>query len=265
MTQRTKATVRSWPSEREVADQLPIECTVDEARWALEAVPFWFHTFALNRAEGLYTPGAARDHGYRLASIPDSFTGLSVLDVGAFDGFYSFLAEHRGAKRVVAVDNEQYRDWVRDRWGIELRGGEGFSTIAGMLDSTVEYARLDAFDVPALDERFDVIFCFGILHRVENPFGLLRTLASCLAPGGRMLIETAGIPDDDGAVEAAIHVARPAEVNARDEFFYWQFSSGSLRNLATYVDATFVTHSTPWVAGQPRIIGHLKGPASRAA
>src|SRR5207247_8245520 len=56
---------------------------------------------------GLYTPGVARDHGYRLASIPDSFDGLSVLDVGAFDGFYGFLAEARGAARVLAVDNDQ--------------------------------------------------------------------------------------------------------------------------------------------------------------
>ena len=34
---------------------------------------------------------------------------MSVLDVGCFDGFYAFLAERRGAERVVAVDNEQYR------------------------------------------------------------------------------------------------------------------------------------------------------------
>jgi predicted RNA methylase len=30
---------------------------------------------------------------------------MSVLDVGCFDGFYAFLAERRGAERVVAVDN----------------------------------------------------------------------------------------------------------------------------------------------------------------
>ena len=51
---------------------------------------------------------------------------MSVLDVGTFDGFYAFLAESRGATRVVAIDNEQYRDWVRARWGAELVGGEGF-------------------------------------------------------------------------------------------------------------------------------------------
>jgi Domain of unknown function (DUF1918) len=52
-----------------------------------DSVPLWFHTFAL--APGIYTPGIARDHGYRLAVLgADRFAGRSVLDVSAFDGFY---------------------------------------------------------------------------------------------------------------------------------------------------------------------------------
>ena len=59
-----------------------------------------------------------RAAGYALV---DRFAGRSVLDVGAFDGFYSFLAEARGARRVVAVDNQQYVDWVRARFGVALQ------------------------------------------------------------------------------------------------------------------------------------------------
>jgi hypothetical protein len=40
-----------------------------------------------------------------------------LLQVGAFDGFYAFLTEHRGTERVVAVDNEQYRLWAASRGG----------------------------------------------------------------------------------------------------------------------------------------------------
>src|SRR5207249_76653 len=47
-------------AERQVADLLPIEADPALARTTVETVPFWFHTFALNRAEGIYTPGAAR-------------------------------------------------------------------------------------------------------------------------------------------------------------------------------------------------------------
>ena len=95
-------------AERAVADLLDIQADPADARAVLDAVPFWFHTFALNRREGMYTPGVARDHRYRIPTLPERFDGLRVLDVGAFDGFYAFLAESRGARRVMAVDNEQY-------------------------------------------------------------------------------------------------------------------------------------------------------------
>ena len=147
------------------------------------ARPAWFHTVALNREHGLYTPGVARDHRSRVPFLPLSFAGERVLDVGTFDGFYALLAEHRGAALVVAVDNEQYVAWVRARWGIELQGGEGFATIADLLGSRVQYRRGDALALDGPAERFDVVLCFGIMHRVENPLGLLRRLAALLAPG----------------------------------------------------------------------------------
>jgi predicted nicotinamide N-methyase len=110
-------------AERTVADLLPIATTPEEAVRLRDSVPLWFHTFALGH--GIYTPGLARDHVYRLPVLgAERFAGRSVLDVGAFDGFYSFLAERRGARRVVAVDNEQYVDWVQARFGISLTGGD---------------------------------------------------------------------------------------------------------------------------------------------
>jgi tRNA (mo5U34)-methyltransferase len=119
---------------------------------------------------------------------------MSVLDVGTFDGFYAFLAEHRGADRVVAIDNEQDRLWVASRWGVELVGGEGFRAIHRLLGSAVEYRRMDAFELDRTDERFDLVYCFGILHRVENPLGLLRVLRGRTASAGTVLVETYGLP-----------------------------------------------------------------------
>ena len=159
-------------------------------------MPFWFHTFALNRAGRLYTPGAARDHRYRIPAVPKSFEGLSVLDVGTFDGFYAFLAEARGARRVMAIDNEQYRLWVRARWGIELAAARAFGAIHRLLGRASSTGKSGRLRARRLGERFDFIYCFGILHRVESPFGLLtagsgwRRVAGCLsrptAHGGRM-------------------------------------------------------------------------------
>jgi tRNA (mo5U34)-methyltransferase len=225
----------------------------------LERVPLWFHTFALNADHGLYTPGVARDHRYRVPFLPASFDGLRVLDVGTFDGFYAFLAERRGAERVVAVDSEQYVAWVKARWGIELEGGEGFRAIAELLDSRVEYVRGDALELAHTDERFDVVLCFGILHRVENPLGLLRVLGGLLAPGGRMLVETYGIEGDGKTDGRRIEVQERSEVYPGDDYVYWGFSGGGLSALAGHAGFSSVTmHATPTIDGHPRIIASLE-------
>ena len=244
-------------AERAVADLLPIEADPATARRALERVPLWFHTFALNRDRGLYTPGVARDHRYRVPLLPVSFAGERVLDVGTFDGFYAFLAEHRGAAEVVAVDNEQYVAWVRARWGIELAGGEGFAEIAGLLGSRVQYRRGDAL---ALDygERFDVVLCFGILHRVENPLGLVRRLAGLLAPGGRLLVETYGIASDGRLDAHTIEVQPPGSVYAGDEYVYWGFGAGGLGAIARLAGLTAAgIDGSVVVDGHPRILATL--------
>ena len=242
-------------AERAVADLLPI---AENGRHeghaaALASVPLWFHTFAVGDT---YTPGVARDHRYRVPFLPESFEGRSILDVGAFDGFYSFLAEARGATRVVAVDNEQYVDWVRARWGVELQGGEGFRAIAGLLGSKVEYVRLDAFDLADLGEDFDFVLCFGILHRVENPVGMLRIIAERLAPGGELLLETYGVSDVEGS--AGIEVRRSGDVYARDDFVYWGFTAEALTALAENAGfASVEILDQPVIDEHPRIIARL--------
>ena len=243
-------------AERVVADVLAIGASAVPAECVRDSVPLWFHTFAL--APGIYTPGIARDHGYRLPVMSaDRLAGRSVLDIGAFDGFYSFLAEVRGARRVVAVDNEQYVEWVRARFGVTLPGGAGFRAVAALLASRVEYHRMDALDVRELGERFDVVLCMGILHRVTDPIVLLQTLADVLMPSGEVLLETYGshLPGDTPAIE----VQRPGEVYPRDNYLYWGFPVEGLRRLARIVglgDVQIIDQ--PEIDGHPRIIATLR-------
>ena len=244
-------------AERQVANLLPIEADPADAEAVLDEVPFWFHTFALNDDADLYAPGYARDHRYRIPAMPGSFAGLRVLDVGTFDGFYAFLAEARGARRVVAVDNEQYIEWVRARWGIELAGGEGLRAIHRLLGSKVEYRKLDAFELDTLDERFDFAFCCGILHRVEAPRRLLEVLHRRMAPGGRTLLETHGVFADSRDGDP-IHRYAPGEVYPDDEYVYWGFTEGGLDLLAREAGwAGFELFDAPLIDRHPRIIGTL--------
>jgi tRNA (mo5U34)-methyltransferase len=182
---------------------------------------------------------------------------MSVLDVGCFDGFFAFLAERRGAERVVAVDNEQYRLWVASRWGVELQGGEGFRAVHRLLGSGVEYRRMDAFALDGLDEGFDLVYCFGILHRVENPLGLLRVLRGRTVSGGTVLVETYGVSAEDRN-GPAIRVFEPGEVYARDGFVYWGFGNAGLERLARIAGFSRAgSLINVEVGGHPRIIGRL--------
>ena len=63
----------------------------------------WFHRIDLG--DGVVTPGID-DSPRKLEGlrIPADLTGKTVLDIGAYDGFFSFAAERRGAARVLATD-----------------------------------------------------------------------------------------------------------------------------------------------------------------
>ena len=64
----------------------------------------WHHSIDLGQR--IVTPG--QDNSPRKLArlnLPRSLEGKTVLDVGAWDGYFSFEAERRGAKRVLATDS----------------------------------------------------------------------------------------------------------------------------------------------------------------
>jgi hypothetical protein len=98
--------------------------------------------------------------------------------------------------------------------GRRVEGGEGLRAIHRLLGSGVEYRRMDAFALNQLEERFDLVYCFGIMHRVENPLGLLRVLRGRTVSRGTVLLETYGVgPEDRNG--PAIRVSEPGQLRAR--------------------------------------------------
>ena len=90
----------------------------------------------------------------------------------------SFLAEARGARRVVAVDNEQYVAWVRARFGMTLDGGVGFRAMAGLLGSGPSTRGWTRWTY-ASRRAVHVVLCFGILQRVTNPMRCCARSRTC--------------------------------------------------------------------------------------
>ena len=111
----------------------------EELRERAEALR-WFHTIDLGH--GIVTKGVESDPESRLArlDLPPSLAGLSVLDVGAWDGYFSFEAERRGAARVVAAD---FYSWHGPGWGSKA----GFELAHEALGSKVESVDIDVMDL----------------------------------------------------------------------------------------------------------------------
>jgi tRNA (mo5U34)-methyltransferase len=120
----------------------------------------------------------------RLLQIPADLTGKTVLDIGAWDGFFSFEFERRGAKRVLAIDSfswEEHRQWPR--------GLDCFLLAREFYKSKVEYRKLDAHEVnPEAIGTFDLVFCAGLLYHLRHPLLALEKIRSVTA--GRLVLET---------------------------------------------------------------------------
>jgi tRNA (mo5U34)-methyltransferase len=132
----------------------------------------WYHTIEL--PGGIVTPGV-NNSPFALArlDLPASLAGKSVLDVGAWDGFYSFEAVRRGAERVLATDSFVWQGPWKQTGFLLARHNLG-------LDTVVEDRFIDVMDLSpeALGETFDVVLFLGVLYHLKDPLQALERVAS---------------------------------------------------------------------------------------
>ena len=114
--------------------------------------------------------------------LPDRLDGKSVLDIGAWDGFYSFEAERRGASRVLAVDHYQ---WDGTGWGSKA----GFELAREALGSKVEDLGIDVMDLSSEKVgTFDVVLFLGVLYHLKHPLYALERVFE--VTGDQLILET---------------------------------------------------------------------------
>jgi tRNA (mo5U34)-methyltransferase len=169
----------------------------------------WYHTIDLG--DGVTTRGVD-DSPQRLARVqlPSSLAGLSVLDIGAWDGFFSFECERRGASRVVAAD---YYSWHGGGWGSKA----GFTLAREVLGSRVEDVDIDVMDLtPDRIGTFDLVLFLGVLYHLRHPFLALERVAS--VTGDRLILET--VVDMVGFDRAAMAFYPGRELN-NDPTNWW--------------------------------------------
>ena len=132
----------------------------------------WYHTFKFG---DVLTKEARTTLDYQMwcaQGIPLDLRGKSVLDIGAADGFHSFLCEQRGAKRVLAIDIVHH---------------PGFDVAKKILNSNVEYCvvsvlpnpvyrKMGMNDLDDIKETFDIVLLFGVYYHLENPLLALQKI-----------------------------------------------------------------------------------------
>ncbi|HZS08959.1 MAG TPA: DUF1698 domain-containing protein [Blastocatellia bacterium] len=154
---------------REILDQ-----TADDQRSEFFSTGWW-HSIDLGNC--LVTPGVhkleeLRDN-YARFGLPQNMAGMRVLDIGCWDGFYSFESERRGAE-VVALDC-----WRPEKFFEAHRA----------LKSKIEFHELSVYEVTK--ERlgsFDVVLFLGVLYHLRHP--LLALERVCEVSRGVAVIES---------------------------------------------------------------------------
>src|SRR3984885_9584806 len=105
--------------------------------------------------------------------IPEDLRGARVLDIGAWDGWFSFEMERRGAE-VLAVDC-----WDNPR----------FRQIRSALNSRVEYRQMDVYELsPQTVGRFDIVLFMGVLYHLKHP--LLALEKVCAITRGMAVVDS---------------------------------------------------------------------------
>jgi tRNA (mo5U34)-methyltransferase len=95
--------------------------------------------------------------------LPADLSGKRVLDVGPWDGFFTFEAERRGAS-VTAMD---YADL------------DTFRELHRVFNSRAEYLQLDVYEIdPAVIGTFDIVLFLGVLYHLKHPLLALEKICA---------------------------------------------------------------------------------------
>ena len=132
---------------------------------------WWWHQIKIG---DYVTPGKNPESQdtFNNLGLPIDMSGMTVLDIGAWDGFYSFACEQRGAI-VTASDKCVWQ-------GMDLGNGhkpsdDGFDFAHKHLKSNVKklVASVEELD-PDVHGKFDVVLMLGVIYHSTDPIGYLK-------------------------------------------------------------------------------------------
>jgi tRNA (mo5U34)-methyltransferase len=175
------------------------------------AVPYWYHRIELpaDDRQVVVTPGWTPINAERYC-IPQDLTGKRVLDIGAWDGYWTWEALKRGAREVVAIDDfsdglganvDRSGTWetfdlCREAFGFTRPETDRYSDTILWHNSNGQMLKaleMSVYDITEMMGRFDVVFFFGTIYHLKHPLLALERIAEVC--DGSVYVETASLDE----------------------------------------------------------------------
>lgn len=180
---------------------------------------------------------------YNLLEPHFNLEGKRVADVGCNNGYYMFrMLTHKPASIVGFDPSALYKTQ--------------FDFINHFVKSDIKYELLGVEHFPFYEDKFDTVFCLGVLYHRSDPVQMLKDLAKGMEKGGELFLDTFMI---DGDADICLS---PEKTYSKIPNIYFVPTIKALKNWcgrAGFIDIEVLDiipttqneqRSTPWIEGE---------------
>jgi len=166
-----------------------------------------------------------------------------VADIGCNNGYYMFRMLSQEPKQIVGFDPSALYKCQ-------------FDFVNFFVKSDIEFELLGVEHLPFYEQKFDTVFCLGVLYHRPDPIGTLKALAKGMESGAELFLDTFMIDGEDDMCLS------PEKTYSKIPNIYFVPTVKALKNWcgrAGFIDVevleiTVTTEdeqrSTPWIEGQ---------------
>ena len=108
-----------------------------------------------------------------------------VADVGCNNGYYMFRMLNQNPQKIIGFDPSPVTKLQFDFINHFVKSDK------------IEYELLGVEHLPFYREKFDTIFCLGVLYHRSDPIKMLKDLKASLKPNGELILDTFIIEGED--------------------------------------------------------------------
>lgn len=180
---------------------------------------------------------------YNLLAPYFNLEGKRVADIGCNNGYYMFRMLEQNPAKIVGFDPSALCKCQ-------------FDFVNHYVKSDIKFELLGVEHLPFYEEKFDTVFCLGVLYHRPDPIGTLKALAKGMEKGAELFLDTFMIDGEDDIC------LTPQSTYSKIPNIYFVPTVKALSNWcerAGFIDievleVTITTEneqrSTPWIQGQ---------------